>query len=134
MTTFRVKPEKVGASHAECGQRRRTVSQPRGVEVVALPLLCALHGLIHQILSYIHQFNTSAAPWCGLELDAVLMRDQLYSSLLDEPEAPGLPAEQESPPPGPVAQGLRSPRCTPSAEAFCIMWGFLNYCPDGGSD
>lgn len=40
------------------------------------------------------------------------MRGRLCSSLLDELEVPGLLAKQGSPKPGPVAQGLRSPRCT----------------------
>lgn len=39
------------------------------VKVASLQLLCALSGLIHQILSYIHQFNTSTFfsvwTWAG---------------------------------------------------------------------
>lgn len=101
------------------------MSRPCGVEVAALPPLCALRGLIQQILSYIHQFNTSTSSRGGLGLEAVLTRGQLYSSLPDELEVPGRPAKQESPKPGPLAQGLGSPRCM----AVCIMWGFLKLLP-----
>lgn len=64
-----------------------------GSRWLALHLLCALRGLIHQILSYIRQFNTSTFSLCGLGLEAVLMRSQLYSSVLDELEVPGLSAK-----------------------------------------
>lgn len=82
---------------------------------LALPPPGALRGLIQQILSYIHQFHTSTSSRGGLGLEAVLTRGQLYSSLPDELEVPGLPAKQESPKPGPLAQGLGVPGAWPSA-------------------
>lgn len=79
---------------------------------LGLHLLCAPHGLIHQVLGYVHWFHTSVSSQCGLGLEAVLMRGQLYSSLLDELEGPGLPTKQGSSKPGTVARGLGGPRCT----------------------
>lgn len=88
-------------------------------------LLCALRGLIPQILGYVHRFHTSASSRCGLGLEAVLMRGQLCSSLLDELGSLGPPAKQGSPKPGPVARGLGGPRCT----AICRRpWPYVGIC------
>lgn len=129
MATFKGKLENLGASHAECGRGGLGAGHVES-RWLALPPMCALRGLAPQILNYIHQFNTSTSSRAGPGLEAVRTRGQLYSSLPDELEVPGQLAKQESPKPGPLAQGLGSPRCM----AFCILWGFLNYCPDGELD
>lgn len=82
-------------------------------------LLCAPRGLIPQILGYVHRFHTSASSRCGLGLEAVLMRGQLCSSLLDELGSLGPPAKQGSPKPGPVARGSQVHGHLPSPLALC---------------
>jgi hypothetical protein len=57
-------------------------------------------------------FNTCTSLGDGHGLDAVLMRNRLCSSLLDELQGPRLAATQGSPKPGSGAWGLGSPRCT----------------------
>lgn len=109
---FKLKLEKLGASHAECGERRTVRASHVASRWLALHLLCALRGPINQILSYIHQFNTSTSSPCALGLEAVLTSGRLYSSLLSELDVPGLPAKQGSPKPGSMAEGLGSPRYT----------------------
>ena len=96
---------------------------------LGLHLLCALHGLIHQILGYVHRFNTSASSQRGLGSEAVLMSGQLYSSLLDDLELPRLPAKQGGPTPGPVAWGLGNPRCMAICSGPLLCVGVCNLLP-----